>query len=338
MATIGQSYRAILRQELRLRKKFNRKYSLRAFARFLGLAPDRLFSVLNGDFGLSLNAAQKLAERLGFSEQQAGYFCDLVESEHARSPSKRALARSRVLSLRRADLWPKHPPALELAMAHEMVLWGRADPGFVAGYLKHRGESPFLSPEAGGMAQIGLMVRKGFERASVRHEFCGAILVADILSTTGYGLFAFGHLTDSVHLIESRKQAFERSPKLSTRIEADFLSDDFVSLVEDEDGTCLFESRIGGIGKGKRESKHEFSLVTSAPGPDGQVDKVRVTGTTRIRQKKLDPDHDSFWIRPGSKSADFLKRACFRPVHWRFYRSSYDYFRLDSAPAASDSA
>ena len=114
MVSITQGYRAILRQELKARMRVNKRYSLRAFARHLGVSPHHLSAVLNRKFGLSGESAIDIAERLKFSVQQTEYFHDLVESEHARSPKAREAAKERLEKLRGVDLWPRTVPALQI--------------------------------------------------------------------------------------------------------------------------------------------------------------------------------------------------------------------------------
>jgi uncharacterized protein (TIGR02147 family) len=78
-------YRRVLKEELNMRCEQNPRYSLRAFARDLELSPSRLSEILNRKQGLSRKAAKKVAERLGYREDEALHFCDLVSIRHARS-------------------------------------------------------------------------------------------------------------------------------------------------------------------------------------------------------------------------------------------------------------
>lgn len=89
-------YRGVLRDELATRCNANPRYSQSAFARDLAIPAHRLSEVLSGKQGLSRDAAAKVADRLGFSKRELGYFCDLVESRHGRSPLKRRLALLRI--------------------------------------------------------------------------------------------------------------------------------------------------------------------------------------------------------------------------------------------------
>ena len=89
-------YRLILKEELATRCRQNARYSLRAFARDLSLAPSRLSEVLNGKQGLSRKAAIAIAEALGYVGSEKDRFCDLVEAAHARSKKDREAARIRL--------------------------------------------------------------------------------------------------------------------------------------------------------------------------------------------------------------------------------------------------
>ena len=91
-------YRKFLRDELLRRQNKNRSYSLRAFARDLGMSSSRLSEILNGKVGVSETRAAVLAKRLQLNPEDSSLFVDLVESEHARSSILRAAAAERVKS------------------------------------------------------------------------------------------------------------------------------------------------------------------------------------------------------------------------------------------------
>ena len=87
-----KDYRDILKEELAVRCQINPRYSLRAFARDMELAPSRLSEVFNGKQGLSRPVATKIADKLGYSPEERDFFCDLVESVHARKEKNRTEA------------------------------------------------------------------------------------------------------------------------------------------------------------------------------------------------------------------------------------------------------
>jgi uncharacterized protein (TIGR02147 family) len=92
----SNDYKTILKEELAARCRQNPRYSLRAFARDLKLAPSRLSEILSGKQGLSRPAAEKVARALGYGQGEIERFCDLVESIHARSKKDRDNARVRL--------------------------------------------------------------------------------------------------------------------------------------------------------------------------------------------------------------------------------------------------
>ncbi|MCM0605211.1 MAG: TIGR02147 family protein [Xanthomonadaceae bacterium] len=92
------NYRDRLRSEMMTRTAKNSRYSLRAFARDLKIEPARLSDILNGKKGLSRSAAEQWAQKLGWDDTETEFFCDLVESEHARNPIKRQIAKRRALA------------------------------------------------------------------------------------------------------------------------------------------------------------------------------------------------------------------------------------------------
>jgi uncharacterized protein (TIGR02147 family) len=97
----GESdYRNILKEELESRFQRNSHYSLRAFARDLGVSPARLSDSLAGRAGFSTTVADQIAKKLGFGKEEREYFCTLVEMNHARSKSQRAAAAEKLQSLK----------------------------------------------------------------------------------------------------------------------------------------------------------------------------------------------------------------------------------------------
>ena len=89
-------YQQILRTHLTDRTKHNPRYSLRAFARDLGMSPSRISEILSGKQGLSVQAGALIAKRLGFTDEEQAMFCDLVAASHARSLDARREAEIRL--------------------------------------------------------------------------------------------------------------------------------------------------------------------------------------------------------------------------------------------------
>lgn len=89
-------FRTILLNEFEKRQRARMNYSVRAFARDIGLTPSTLSDLLNKKHGLSLKRANDVARRLKFSDHLRAYFLDLVESQCARTEAKRKHARERL--------------------------------------------------------------------------------------------------------------------------------------------------------------------------------------------------------------------------------------------------
>ncbi len=106
-------YKVILKEELAARCRTNPRYSLRAFARDLKLAPSRLSEILSGKQGLSRPAADRIAKALGYAPGEIERFCDLVEAMHARSKKNRDSAK---LRLKKLEL-----PSSAVQMQHDTV-------------------------------------------------------------------------------------------------------------------------------------------------------------------------------------------------------------------------
>jgi uncharacterized protein (TIGR02147 family) len=93
----SNDYRETLRLILKGRATQNPRYSLRAFARDLDLVPSRLSEIMNKKQGLSRRAAERIAQKLGFKDDNYELFCDSVSSLHARAENERKLATIRLV-------------------------------------------------------------------------------------------------------------------------------------------------------------------------------------------------------------------------------------------------
>lgn len=100
----GQDYVDVLRQILASRKAKNTSYSLRAFARDLGIVPGRMSVVLNRKGDLSLRSAKQISQRMQFDNIETSYFLALVKAKIQRCPEARweALKAARAIRLREA--------------------------------------------------------------------------------------------------------------------------------------------------------------------------------------------------------------------------------------------
>src|SRR5437868_1605817 len=87
-----QDYREVLRNELEERCKRNPLFSMRAFARLVGLKAPHLSAVLSGQKGLSTASAQRAARALRWSAEEENEFIEMVNAAHARKKSVREKA------------------------------------------------------------------------------------------------------------------------------------------------------------------------------------------------------------------------------------------------------
>lgn len=94
-----QSYRDILKTELRRRSSARADYGQNAFARDAGIAPSRLSEIFNFKQGLSKKTAIKVSENLALGKTQREFFVTSVEFEHGRSKQVRELAEIKLKAL-----------------------------------------------------------------------------------------------------------------------------------------------------------------------------------------------------------------------------------------------
>ncbi len=85
-----------LRKEYSLRLTRRPYYSMRAFARDLGLSPSSLSDFLKGKMGFTQGRALLLAKKIGLSSEEADHWIDVLEMHYGRSTEDRKLAKGRV--------------------------------------------------------------------------------------------------------------------------------------------------------------------------------------------------------------------------------------------------
>ena len=88
----NEHYSDILKEHLEFRKIQNTRYSLRAFARDLEIAPSNLSEILRGKQGISPQKAIQIASTLKLNKQESEYFTNLVMAHDARSKKDRNIA------------------------------------------------------------------------------------------------------------------------------------------------------------------------------------------------------------------------------------------------------
>lgn len=88
----------ILRRGLVSRERKNASYSLRAYARDLGINPGNLSAILQGKKGLSPQAAARIGRQLGLSESEQLELIQLAKAEFARSQKERKEAKATLIA------------------------------------------------------------------------------------------------------------------------------------------------------------------------------------------------------------------------------------------------
>jgi uncharacterized protein (TIGR02147 family) len=96
------TYQRFILSEFEGRRQRNARYSLRAFARDLGLAAPKLSEILRGKSGLSSESAQRLAPKLGLSAAEAETFVSMVQAKHARASRDREAAKSKLSEMKQS--------------------------------------------------------------------------------------------------------------------------------------------------------------------------------------------------------------------------------------------
>jgi uncharacterized protein (TIGR02147 family) len=98
-------YQDFLLEEFRSRRSRNPHYSLRAYARDLGMPASKLSQNLRGLCGISVAKAESIALRLQMRDDEKQLFLALVEAQHARSRVARqqALATLQKLKAEKID-------------------------------------------------------------------------------------------------------------------------------------------------------------------------------------------------------------------------------------------
>ena len=85
-------YVEILKYFYQKRVHNNRKYSLRSYARDLGITSSRLSQILQKKYGLSKKAGEEISEKLKLNKFEKEVFCNLISIKHSRSKKEKAKA------------------------------------------------------------------------------------------------------------------------------------------------------------------------------------------------------------------------------------------------------
>lgn len=102
------SYLDLLNDEFKIRQQTNRSYSLRAFARDLDMSAPRLSQIMNRKQGLSVESAEKVAQKLKLNSEKKKWFCHSVGELHSRSEKERKEFKDKILSYKKeAQIYEK---------------------------------------------------------------------------------------------------------------------------------------------------------------------------------------------------------------------------------------
>jgi uncharacterized protein (TIGR02147 family) len=89
------NYRVQLKSELSRRKMHNHQYSLRTFAKTIGVSVAFLSKILKGEKDLSIQTAVRVAEKLGYNAVETAQFCQAVQLSKTDDPKLKSALMNR---------------------------------------------------------------------------------------------------------------------------------------------------------------------------------------------------------------------------------------------------
>ncbi len=89
-----RDYQSVLKGEFEIRKKSNSAYSVRAFARDLGVSPSKLVEILKNNAAISTSLAARIVKNLSFTVSEKEYYMNLVQAKYDRSLKTRKKAKT----------------------------------------------------------------------------------------------------------------------------------------------------------------------------------------------------------------------------------------------------
>jgi uncharacterized protein (TIGR02147 family) len=113
-----QNHIDLIRSEFQYRSSKNTAYSLRAFARDLGMSPGSVSQILSGKKGLSEKSASHIAKKLGLNPKESDYMIKSVVAAHGRSEKTRAAAELALEKLKTKAVQTKSLSERELGIAN----------------------------------------------------------------------------------------------------------------------------------------------------------------------------------------------------------------------------
>jgi uncharacterized protein (TIGR02147 family) len=100
MITEHQTLKSYLKEDFLEKTKKNSAFSMRAYAKQLGIAPSTLCQVLKGQRNLSTDMLHGMAQRLGLTDTDAQYFVLVGELDSSKNPERRCQLMERLNSFR----------------------------------------------------------------------------------------------------------------------------------------------------------------------------------------------------------------------------------------------
>lgn len=165
-ATRPLCFRSLLQKELERRQGKNPSYSLRSFARDIGLSPSRLSEIVNARQRLSMKSAQEVSQRLGLCQRDQQLFCLSAAYELTKDADQKQQILAEMSALQRKALLAEDALRVMSEWQYAAILAYRsidpelADPKLIAqvfdlpvnvitNSLKHLNRLGLLSPKAG---------------------------------------------------------------------------------------------------------------------------------------------------------------------------------------------
>ena len=176
-------YRTRLKDELELRQGRNAFYSLRAFARDLGLSPARLSEILAGKKGLSAPAAHDVAQRLELDSDESSLFVLSAEGLHGRSRTSKTSAQAKLKQALELGAHSKQKLTTIVGWSSDAILKMSQRDGFVENTeaIAKALDIPqhFASGALRFLTRLGLLKNVPREKAYIAHRAEGKRLNID---------------------------------------------------------------------------------------------------------------------------------------------------------------
>lgn len=127
-----RGFHNLLQDELEIRARKNPQYSLRAFARDLGLAPSRLSEIIRRRRGLSVRTVARVSEKLGLPDHEIKFYTLRAQLAQAKDPKKKSKLKRELKELEAQFRFFEFPLEINMPLTwlHLGVLEAMGIPGF----------------------------------------------------------------------------------------------------------------------------------------------------------------------------------------------------------------